>query len=68
MNKKELLKTIYRKTNDLQVKHKILKFLLNKVCVIGLSDIDFKLETLLNEYKIFPNRYGRGYYSAIYEL
>lgn len=68
MNTKETLKVLYKSNVSLEIKNKILKLLIDKVAIIGASELDFKFETLLNDNKIYPTRYARGYYAAFYKI
>ena len=68
MNTKETLKALYKKNASLEIKNKILRLLIEKVAIISASELDLKFETLLNDNKIYPTRYARGYYAAFYKI
>lgn len=68
MNTEKTLKTLYKQNLSLELKNKILNFLINKVAIVTTNELDLTFETLLNNNKIFPNRYARGYYAAFYEI
>ena len=64
---KETVLELYRETKSLEVKRNLLKLLNNKYLSLGLTDVDFETETLLDNAGI-RCRYGRNYNTAIYEL
>lgn len=68
MNTKETLKALYKSNVSLEIKNKILRLLVEKVAIVCSSELDLKFEKLLNDNKIFPTRYARGYYAAFYKI
>ena len=64
---RDILKELYKETKNLEVKRNLLKLLNNKYLSLGLTDIDFTTEKLLDS-SGFKCRYGRNYNTAIYEL
>lgn len=68
MNTKETLKALYKSNVSLEIKNKILRLLIEKIVIVCSSELDFKFETLLNDNKIYPTRYARGYYVAFYKI
>lgn len=57
---------LYKNTKDLEIKRNLLHLLNNKYLRLGLGDVDFKTEILLD--KVLKCRYGRNYNSVIYEI
>ena len=68
MNTKETLKELYKTNISLELKNKILKLLIEKTAIVCQSKLDLIFESLLNDNKIFPTRYARGYYAAFYTI